>query len=510
MKLKRLVSMLLAFSMMLMLLPAGAVSAFAAEPDTTAVYTDGDYKFTVNDDGTTATITGYTGAGGDIVIPDTVKNENGTYDVTVIGNHAFNKSMSPTGVTLTGVTLPSTLVTIGTFSFFGNQSLSNVDFSKCANLKTIGGGSFANCFNSDGGQQTKVDFSACKNLETISEGAFRSCRNITEMNFSGCTALKELKTSALAGTGVTEFDFSTCTNLTTIGSAFTDCEKLQKIILPSSVTSMDTSSSAFANCPASPKIIYNGTRKQWDTVKGDTTMDSSTECRADLTVKGGTITDVVKDGVSIKNDVLKQSNTSANIPEGASVTVAFDGSALKDSGSNFDQWKFTAESGDKDALLAHYKESTFTFTMPGDDVTMEAMTKDATIEDDSSEALGIAAAAATGVVGTAVLAYQGYMLGSELYLTYLLPAGAAIPNNRAELAKLLWQDAGEPAPAAQAVYSDIDVNDTKTQQAAQWAVENQLMALPDESKPDTFAPDASVSYAEVIKTWKKAQELKNN
>ena len=229
-----------------------------------------------------------------------------------------------------------------------------------------------------------------------------------------------------------------------------------------------------------------------------------------LTVKYGTIsaklddTDLTDEEVALKKD---GNTVTATIPEGSVVTVTFDDSILKDSGSNFDQWKITP----KESLLVpgtdttvNPKNSTITFVMPKEGVTIEAMTKDATIEDDSSEALGIAAAVVTGAVGTAVLTYQGYMLGTELYLTYLLPAGAAIPANRAELAMLVWQDAGKPEPAAPVALDAAD--DVK---ALTWAVETGLMDDTDKNGED-LAADASVSRIDVIKMWKKAQALKES
>ena len=73
------------------------------------------------------------------------------------------------------------------------------------------------------------------------------------------------------------------------------------------------------------------------------------------------------------------------------------------------------------------------------------MTKDASIED-SSDTLGTVAVVGVLGVGTAVLAYQGYRLGTELYLKYALPAGIAIPSNCAELAELVWMPGSPPPP----------------------------------------------------------------
>ena len=188
------------------------------------------------------------------------------------------------------------------------------------------------------------------------------------------------------------------------------------------------------------------------------------------------------------------------------VGVSFDRSILSDA-QTFDQWTISDKSllGDPDVA---YDEETFTFTMPHADVKIESMTRDASI-DEGPNLLEKGATAGTVIVGGVVLLYQGHMLGTELYLRYLLPHGAIIPQNRAELAVLLWQDAGNPEPVSTALYSDISNEDSAIQQAARWAVENDLMELLDaDEHPDHFDPFAPVTFTDSIHAWKKAQERK--
>ena len=200
------------------------------------------------------------------------------------------------------------------------------------------------------------------------------------------------------------------------------------------------------------------------------------------------------------------SKTAYKVPAGAQVTVTAN-DAPQD--MKFEMWRFSVNSMNGDTTLALYSRS-MTFTLKDDvaGLTVSAMYQDAAI-DSGYDILGPAAAATTAVVGSAILAYQGHMLGTELYLIYLLPSGAVIPANRIQLAMLLWQDAGDPAPAAEPAYSDIDADDTDAQNAAQWAVENELMELPDaDNTPDQFDPYAAVSTVDVIHAWKKAQSVK--
>lgn len=218
-----------------------------------------------------------------------------------------------------------------------------------------------------------------------------------------------------------------------------------------------------------------------------------------LTVIGGT---VKVDGTAVAPDA----DNSYPVKEDAVVEVSFDRSILSDA-QTFDQWMISDKSllGDPDVA---YDEETFTFTMPHADVKIESMTRDASI-DEGPNLLEKGAAAGTVIVGGVVLLYQGHMLGTELYLRYLLPHGAIVPQNRAELAVLLWQDAGNPEPVSTALYSDISNEDSAIQQAARWAVENDLMELLDaDEHPDHFDPFAPVTFTDSIHAWKKAQERK--
>ena len=108
----------------------------------------------------------------------------------------------------------------------------------------------------------------------------------------------------------------------------------------------------------------------------------------------------------------------------------------------------------------------------------------------------LAVGAVVGVAG--VVAYQ---VGTELILDQLLPAGVAVPHTRAELAMLLWNTAGRPAPAALPAFADIA--DPELAQAAQWAIEQgYLKARADGS----FKPDKGVAKWRVIRGYRAVTE----
>lgn len=237
-----------------------------------------------------------------------------------------------------------------------------------------------------------------------------------------------------------------------------------------------------------------------DTVSGDTTLYAKWKAIPDheLTVKVGTFT--YDDNAA---------SDKGNVYEGALVTVTFDenNQLWKDSGLSFDHWDIQSKAKllDENGEEIVNPGKTFTFVMPKEGVTIEAMPKDATIEEEEEpNVLGTAAVIGTAAMGTAVLAYQTYQLGTEFYLICALPAGASIPANRGELAELVWNDAGKPEPVAV-----LDADATETDKAIAWAVENDLLKATKDNG-EAYEATAPVSRMEVIKVWNQAQELKNN
>ena len=237
-----------------------------------------------------------------------------------------------------------------------------------------------------------------------------------------------------------------------------------------------------------------------------------------LTLKDGVITSVTvpgKDGADpedITEIVKKNANEdgSFHVPEGATVSVAFDKDAFADSGLKFGHWDITG----LDDPNAYQDKESFAFVMPAKGVTLKAMTQDASIEDDEPDIVGPIVIGTTVVVGGAVLGYQAYSLGAEF--AGKLMALPYFPSNRSALAMMLWEDAGKPMPESELLYPDVgqEERDMDLQHAARWAMENDLVpdlndegTAPEEMK---FYPDNTVSKIDVLKAWQKAQELKQN
>ena len=196
-------------------------------------------------------------------------------------------------------------------------------------------------------------------------------------------------------------------------------------------------------------------------------------------------------------DATINDNGDITIEKGATVEVTFDKSILSDA-QTFDQWTIKPAS----VLNAvEPKAETITFTMPGENVIIEAMTKDASIEEEPN-ILGTTLIIGTAAAGTAVLAYQTYQLGTEFYLICALPTGTAIPTNRGELAELVWNNAGKPEPAAV-----LNANATETDKSIAWAVENDLLKAA-KNNGETYEATDPVSRTEVIKAWNQVQAFK--
>lgn len=237
-----------------------------------------------------------------------------------------------------------------------------------------------------------------------------------------------------------------------------------------------------------------------------------------LTLKDGVITSVTVPGKNgadpedITEIVKKNANEdgSFNVPEGATVSVAFDKDAFADSGLKFGHWDITG----LDDPNAYQDKESFAFVMPAKAVTLKAMTQDASIEDDEPDIVGPIVIGTTVVVGGAVLGYQAYSLGAEF--AGKLMALPYFPSNRSALAMMLWEDAGKPMPESELLYPDVgqEERDMDLQHAARWAMENELIpdlndegTAPEEMK---FFPANPVSKLDVLNAWQKAQELKQN
>ena len=463
--------------------------------------------------------------------------------VTSIGDYAFDGCSN-----LKSLTINDAATSIGEYAFAFCSSLTSLSLGK--NITTIGEYAFYDC-------DDLTNVTIPEKVETIERDTFNDCSHLESItlpaglkffkdDLTGCPAdcviyYKNYKAAArdrfgenavgdnavLAGHKLlylckVTFDAK--------GGNLTDYDKVP-VYKTEKITDTKANELTAIHDPTRPGYKFTGwyaDGKLFDVSKNAITEDitlyagwksdpNAPVCRP-LTLKDGVITSVTvpgKDGADpedITEIVKKNANEdgSFNVPEGATVSVAFDKDAFADSGLKFGHWDITG----LDDPNAYQNKESFDFVMPAKGVTLKAMTQDASIEDDEPDIVGPIVIGTTVVVGGAVLGYQAYSLGAEFAGKLLnLPY---FPNNRSALAMMLWEDAGKPMPESELLYPDVEQEeqDMDLQHAARWAMENELIpdlndegTAPEEMK---FYPDNAVSKIDVLKAWQKAQELKQN
>lgn len=299
---------------------------------------------------------------------------------------------------------------------------------------------------------------------------------------------------------------------------FYGCENLETITIPASVTGMNFHSVAdcfIFNCPNLKTIIFKGTRAQWEAIeKEDVNLDGITvRCSDDnvdpvqpdpdqpeqpdpgdpddkdvfLQFEDCSVDVEKPDGTTLHFDAtgVKQSQ---QLPKGAKVTITLDEKAIPE-GMKFSCWVF--DDPRPEDLMED--GTTATFTMQED---IGVLAKFSMLEEEDSSADFGTIAAATAVVG--VVGATAYLVGTEVALNQLLPAGTSVPQDRAQLALLLWNTAGRPEPAALPAFADV--TDPDTAKAAQWCMEAGFFQPREDGN---FKPGKHVSRWKVLRTYQR-------
>ena len=204
---------------------------------------------------------------------------------------------------------------------------------------------------------------------------------------------------------------------------------------------------------------------------------------------------VYVDGVDV---TAPAGDTSLPLEKNASVRLVADPDRMP-SGMVFDRWTIlngALNADDAEKFETGRTLEEFAFTMPAEPLSIEATPR--MQEEEGSDTVSVIAGVTLGTAATALVAWQAYDLGMSLYQEHWLPADFVMPKTRAELALLLWNTAGRPAPAAQPAFTDI--TDPDTAQAAQWAVETGLMTP---KSADLFKPEKSVTRWKAVRSWKR-------
>ena len=522
MKPKRLISLLLAVCMAIAMLP---VSAFAADADDTFEYEyKGQklkYKITSVTD-KTVEVSDDLNVAGSVEIPESVMDEsNNVYTVTAIGYKAFFgnnnlrhielpatlKEIKEGGLqwcrNLKGTVIPEGVTTIGkrAFCYVGNRE-NFTDYLIPASVTTIGDYAFQNNYTK------KITFAKGSKVTVLSEGIFAGDQyieeitlpeNLTEIEAGAFHYLLRIKTIKIPErvTKIEDHAFDGCSALETVYYEGNDRT------LFDNVAAIDkTKTDIKYHCNVTFKMNGHGTAPADQTVwSGDKLAKVADPTAAGYTFTGWYTDEALTQKFDVENDVISDDtidttlyagwkpipdheltvkggtftfddNDAADkgsVYEGAVVTVTLDENdpLWKDGGLSFDHWDIQS----KATLLDENGEEivnpgkTFTFVMPEEGVTVEAVPKTAPAEDDRWDA----ATVVTGVVlgtGTAILAYH---IGTEVYAEQVLGKDVAVPKTREDVALKAWELAGKPA---------VELNGEPLSEAAQaekWVVESGLM-----------------------------------
>lgn len=456
----------------------------------------------------TVTITKYTGTESTVILPSTISN----WPVTKIGEDALKDN-----TTITSVTIPASVTEIGRltaptvegYTFDGwytnDTHTTEFDFTKpITGDTTIYAKWTANDYyvsfvteHGDPPTSQNVKYNGTANDPgTLTEEGY---------TFDGWYADEAHKT---------KFDFSTpITSNTTVYAKWTAKDYEVSFVTEHGKT------------PTSQNVKYNGTADDpgklteegytfigWYTdhtcttefkfstpITGDTKVYAKWEKNApvlpdtyELNVSGAF---VYVDGVDV---TAAAGDTSLPLEKDASVRLVADPDRMP-SGMVFDRWTIlngALNADDAEKFETGRTLEEFAFTMPAEPLSIEATPR--MQEEEGSDTVSVIAGVTLGTAATALVAWQAYDLGMSLYQEHWLPADFVMPKTRAELALLLWNTAGRPAPAAQPAFADIP--DPDTAQAAQWAVETGLMTP---KSADRFKPEKSVTRWKAVRSWKR-------
>lgn len=326
--------------------------------------------------------------------------------VISIGGNAFKSCSS-----LTNITIPQNVTYIGGLAFSDCTSLSSITLSN--NITFIGNAAFKNC-------TTLTSITIPSSVTSIGSNVFTGCTSLNDIRYSGTS---ESVISALSQYVPTLVTFN-------YGDKVPEAERMitvsvktgETLTAPTTIPTVsgyefkgwrtkDGKPYDFTVAPTGKFTLY----ANWEKIP-----DPKPEPKPDPTPEAPTYTLTVKGGTFTYNG--GEAMTSANVPVDAEVKVTLNQSAVPE-GMVFDLWAMDEASLLGNPAVAYNEES---FTIPagsvakGSTVTVEAQYRDATIESEPS-ILGTAAIIGVAGAGTAVIVWQGYRIGMELYEKYFQP-----------------------------------------------------------------------------------------
>lgn len=358
---------------------------------------------------------------------------------------------------LTNITIPQSVTYIGPLAFFHCTNLSSITLSN--NITSIGSSAFEDCTNLTSitipGSVTSIGLAAFCNctkltsitipdsVTTIDLEAFKNCSSLTSITipgsvtsigpyvFDGCTSLNDIRYSGTSESVISALSGYVPTLVTfDYGDKVPEAERMIKVFVKTGGTltapttlpnvvgyefkgwlTEDGELYDFPGAPTGQLTLY----ANWEKIP-----DPKPEPKPEPEPEAPTYTLTVKGGTFTYNG--SEAMTSASVPVDAEVKVTLNQSAVPE-GMVFDLWAMDEASLLGNPAVAYNQES---FTIPagsvakGSTVTVEAQYRDATIESEPS-ILGTAAIIGVAGAGTAVIVWQGYRIGMELYEKYFQP-----------------------------------------------------------------------------------------
>ncbi len=202
---------------------------------TVPVVVNAQFAYTTNDG--TITITGYPGSGGNVIIPETIDG----LPVTSIGFWAFSDC------NLTNITIPDSVINIGSYAFYGCSDLTNVTIG--TSVISIGSSAFSTCYS-------LTSITIPDSVTSIEGYAFYGCTGLTRITVRALNAFyssvdgvlfNKPQTTLIQYPGSKVGRYTIPDSVTSIGDyAFDGCGGLTSVTLSNSVTSIG--SSAFSSC----------------------------------------------------------------------------------------------------------------------------------------------------------------------------------------------------------------------------------------------------------------------
>lgn len=492
-----------------------------------------DFEFTPDNTAVIVTNYKYNGAAADVTIPSRYQGK----PVTTIGHAAFFNSA------VTSVTIPDSVTSISDEAFINCPKLTNISipnsvtyigfsaFSSCTSLKSItlpsslsfiSGALFLGC-----SQLTTIHIPV--SVTSIGNNAFADCPSLMTVTYPGSK---------------TQWDDITKGRNSDVLENHLICAMLEATFTADgeSISTQTIDRGGKFTEPAAPSKEnhtfagwYNGDEKfdfdadttnapnvlelvaKWEKSKYTVKFVSDHGSFADQTIEYGKLIETDKltipevegytfDGWYTDATRTKEfdfstpitGDTTLPLEKDVSVRLVADPDRMP-SGMVFDRWTIlngALNADDAEKFETGRTLEEFAFTMPAEPLSIEATPR--MQEEEGSDTVSVIVGVTLGTAATALVAWQAYDLGMSLYQEHWLPADFVMPKTRAELALLLWNTAGRPAPAAQPAFTDI--TDPDTAQAAQWAVETGLMTP---KSADRFKPEKSVTRWKAVRSWKR-------